>query len=101
MAFVRILVLAIALVHAMGIADALELPCAEECADGDDCGDDCAPTCPTCQCTRAPAGVAAVAESAAFPLRGPPVAAGFRDVDRVVSSPDPREILHVPIARLV
>jgi len=96
---VRILVLAIALAHASGVADlVLEVACEEACEEGD-C-EDCPPACPTCHCpTRCPVGVAseAVHVVAPEPRVTRPVLA---DRDRVPATPDPNEILRVPIARL-
>jgi hypothetical protein len=95
---VRVLVLVFALLHATGLSDAMEAACAEDCADGDDCGDEgCAPICPTCHCAPCPAGVATSAMAAVLPVPTAPTVAAFHDVDDVVNSPDPREILHVPI----
>ena len=98
MPLIRILVLAFALAHATGVLDAFEAACAEDCDEGDRCADGCAPMCATCQCTRCPtvAPVEAVAMTPA--VRAPARAAAFADVERAVASPDPREILHVPIA---
>jgi len=93
----RILVLAFALAHASGLSDALELACPEVCDDGD-CEDGaCPPLCPSCHGVRCPAGVA-TAVVTVEPNRPPPAAAGFAEVVGAVSSPDPREILRVPIA---
>lgn len=98
MPFLRVLVLAFALLQATGLSDAMEATCAEDCADGDDCGDEgCAPICPSCHCAPCPAGVATPVVAAVLPPRTAPTVAAFHDVDDAVSTPDPREILRVPI----
>ena len=101
MIVLRVVVLAFALVHAVGLSDAMEVACDEagDCAE-EDCEDGCPPICPSCHCARCPVSVAP--EAAALDLPGaPPRAAAFPEIAAGVAGPDPREILHVPIARRV
>lgn len=99
MPWLRILVLAFALLHATGVSDAMEVNCDESCEDGDDCGDEgCAPICPTCACAPCPAGMALAPGTSLVPARMHPTLATFHVVERAVPSPDPHEILRVPIA---
>lgn len=98
MPVLRILVLAFALAHASGLTDAMKAACTDECDEGTGCGDGCAPLCATCQCARCPTVVAPEVTATAPALRPPPIRAGYADVERAVSNPDPREILRVPIA---
>jgi hypothetical protein len=99
--FVRVLVLAFALALATGLSDALEVACADECA-GQDCDDgSCPPLCATCQCVRCPAAVAVTTLAVEPPLPEMVATAFHHHAERVPSMPDPGEILHVPIARLV
>ena len=98
----RALVLAVVLGHATGLAGALERLCAGDCAD--DCGerdrgcDDgtCPPVCASCQCARAPTMIATVPAAIVAPL--PIAVRATHGADAAPpASPDPREILHVPI----
>lgn len=69
-------------------------------ASHDDEGADCPPSCPTCACT---ARAAHVLPDATFALTVPvPLPAAAVPPVRATAppSPDPHEILHVPIARL-
>lgn len=93
----RALLLALALLQAVGIADSMRrVACEEECKrDGcDDKGPcDCS-TCP-CHCPGAPA----MTEPHVVALDVAPITASavvFVAVERRRASPDPREILHVP-----
>ena len=97
MSLPRALLLALALLQAVGIADLMRRAVCEEECKSDGCDDkgpcDCS-ACP-CHCPGAPSltETRAVAEVAA------PIAASavvFADVDELRASPDPREILHVP-----
>ena len=100
MPFLRVLILAFALVHATGLSDALDVACAGECAE-DDCDDGgCPPLCATCQCARCPAGVPIGIGGVDAP-KPELVLAIFPDTERAPSSPDPGEILRVPILLLV
>jgi len=95
----RVLVLALALAQATGLADAVLRSACEECCDEDDCDDRGVPQCPSCQCTsRCPAGVPVTAMVVEPPATGA-APAEFADRSRAPSSPDPREILHVPRLR--
>jgi hypothetical protein len=93
----RILVLAIALAHATGLTDLMiEAACGADC-DEPDCRGSCPPACPTCHCApRCPVGVTKDIVVLA-PATPAPVTISFRDAEAAPSSPDPREILHVPI----
>jgi hypothetical protein len=94
--FTRIVVLALALTHAVGIAELVRrAACEAECAD-DGC-DDCGPneTGCACHCPAAPqvmntgtVAVVAIARTTSAITVAPR--------DRTHASPDPREILHVP-----
>jgi hypothetical protein len=95
--WLRILVLAFALLHATGASDAIEAVCGDACKE--DCGDDegCPPLCVTCHAAHCPSGVVA----ARVAIEPPPprtTAATFEATDDAAPSPDPRDILHVPIA---
>jgi len=92
----RVLVLAFALAHATGLSDALEAACADECTEKD-CDGACPPLCPACHCVRCPIGIALPAIALDVP-RSQQMPTRVVDTERVPSSPDPREILHVPIA---
>jgi len=96
----RALLLVLALLQATGIAEAVRRQaCETECRE-DGCDDDCtpgndSPSCP-CHCPSsvgiAPPALAVIAVAA--PIDVTPV--HFASNDRAHSSPDPREILHVP-----
>lgn len=96
MPLARIIVFAIALTHAVGLADlVLDDACAEAC-DDDGCGEDCVPgvAC-RCHCPSAAFFVSSIAQpiSAVTPPRlfvRAPIST------RLHANPDPREILHVP-----
>jgi hypothetical protein len=96
----RAVLLALALLQALGITDYMRrVACEEECK-GDGCDDkgpcDCS-TCP-CHCPGVPSvtAPAAVAVDAAPPRVASAVV--FIAADSLRASPDPREILHVPRA---
>lgn len=93
----RILVLAFVLLHAGGLTSALEAACADDCAETD-CDDGCPPLCPSCHCARGPVALAAAPP---VPVAEPPrnLAAVIGLAQREPASPEPGEILHVPIAR--
>lgn len=97
MPFARILVFALALTHAVGLADlVMEDGCEEMCND-DGCGQDCLPglAC-RCHCPSAMpllgGSVQTIAKLSAPPRDLVPASAE----QRMHASPDPREILHVP-----
>lgn len=103
MPLARILVIALALSHAVGIAELVrKATCEEECQD-DGCTDECGPNEPSCacHCPTAPTLIGAakvqVIEQVAMPL----VVAPCSGDHRVHANPDPREILHVPRPALV
>jgi hypothetical protein len=96
----RALLLILALLQATGIMEAMRRDaCASECRD-DGCADDCTPgsDSPSCAChcpslqTHAPPTLAVVTLPA--PTEATPVV--FDGGDPAHTSPDPREILHVP-----
>ncbi len=92
----RILVFALALTHAVGIADlVMDDACGESCED-DGCGDDCLPgvAC-RCHCSSAALFVSSTAQpiTAVTPPRAFVCAPAVSDMH---ASPDPHEILHVP-----
>jgi hypothetical protein len=95
--FLRVLVLAFAIANASGLMDVmLASDCGAECAETD-CDEGCPPVCPTCHCVvRSPLAVTAT------PVCGEPPRiarlAPFAEGERDPTSPDPREILHVPRA---
>jgi hypothetical protein len=94
----RALLLALALLQAVGIADYMRrVACEQECKS-DGCGDEapcdgstCACHCPGVPSTTAPA-------LAAIDATPPKISAAmaFLEHDDLRGSPDPREILHVP-----
>jgi hypothetical protein len=92
---VSLLLLILMLGQAAGLSFAGEGACAEGCED-DGQGKDCPPVCPTCTCASRPASTPLDSQPAVVPL--PPlmkvVAAVLRE--RFPTSPDPREIIHVP-----
>ena len=100
MSIPRALVLALALLQALGITDYMRRVACEEACKGDGC-DDKGPcdgsTCP-CHCPGVPSvtAPAAVAIDAPPPKVAAPVV--FIADDSLRANPDPREILHVPRA---
>jgi hypothetical protein len=93
---VRILVLALALTHVVGLADlVMDDACAEACTD-DGCGKDCLPGL-ACRC-HCPSAMPAVGElhQAVVDVAAPREMNAFPEDQRMHGSPDPREILHVP-----
>jgi hypothetical protein len=97
--FARVAVLALALIHGVGLAERVrQATCAEMCDDDDDgCPDGCGPSEASCRC-HAPAAAQLVAPAAiTVSYAAPPVAVAVSDAGaRAHASPDPREILHVP-----
>jgi len=96
----RILVLALAFAQATGISDYLEATCGDDCAEQDCDGGACPPICPSCHCAMRPPATAA-ASSGMLPLRVSTPIELVSTIDEVPASPDPHEILRVPIARPV
>lgn len=98
MSIPRALLLALALMQAVGITDYMRrVACEEECKrDGcDDTGPCDGSTC-ACHCPGAPTITAprTIAVVTAPPKASSPVV--FHETDELRASPDPREILHVP-----
>lgn len=94
MSFGRIIVFALALTHAVGIAD---LVFADDCEDAcsDDGCTDCMPGV-ACRC-HCPSTMQATDVSLATVKLAPPAERVVASsAERVHASPDPREILHVP-----
>ena len=96
MPFARIIIMVLALTHAVGIADlVMDDACGEACTD-DGCGADCLPgdAC-RCHCPSAMPLLGGIVETVAK-LTPPPRIVLAPIADRLHASPDPREILHVP-----
>ena len=96
MPLARILVFALALTHAVGIADlVIDDACGESCED-DACGDDCLPgvAC-RCHCPSAAFFVSSVAHPITA-VTPPRLFVRAPVTTRMHANPDPREILHVP-----
>jgi hypothetical protein len=99
----RALLLVLALLQAAGVLDVVRRATCEAACRSDGCDGDGAPVddCPQCPChcpsssTLAAPGVTAVAIGPATHL----AQISFGRADRRPSSPDPREILHVPRQR--
>ncbi len=96
MPFARVLVLALALTHAVGLADIVLGDACEEACDDDGCGKDCLPGV-ACRC-HCPSGMPALGSrlQAVAKLDTPRVIAPCGYDQQEHMSPDPREILHVP-----
>ncbi len=95
MPFARILVFALALTHAVGLADLVMDDACDEVCTNDGCGADCLPGVPCrCHSPSAMPQIAGAAQSAASV--GALSVASFHPDQRLYASPDPREILHVP-----
>ncbi len=96
MPLARIVVFALALTHAVGLADLFIDDACEEACSGDDCSKDCVPGSP-CRC-HCPSAMPMVEQPphAVAKLDQPPVAVACASEQRAPASPDPREILHVP-----
>ena len=99
MSWLRILVLACILARFVGVSDALDVACGDDCAESD-CDDrDCPPACSTCDCARPPGGLAAPVVTLEPPPRAS-TAVAYAEPARVPTAPEPVELLHVPIARV-
>lgn len=97
MPFARILIFALALTHAVGIADLVMDDSCEETCNDDGCGADCLPgvAC-RCHCPSAMPLLGGSVQTVAK-LHPPKRETAPASVDeRMHASPDPREILHVP-----
>jgi hypothetical protein len=92
----RVLVLALALTHAAGLADLLLGDACEDTCSDDGCGNDCLPGA-ACRC-HCPSAMAALGSHPQVVVRlAAPRAIAPCAYDRQAhASPDPREILHVP-----
>ncbi|HEY0992462.1 MAG TPA: hypothetical protein VGD80_35660 [Kofleriaceae bacterium] len=95
----RVMLLALALLHATGLAEVMRRQACEVECRNDGCGSDCtpendSPSCP-CHCpgmqTQVAAPLATVAIAPATQAAPP-----FDSDDGIHESPDPREISHVP-----
>lgn len=94
MAFARIMVFAIALTHAVGLADlVMQDDCEEACSD-DGCTD-CMPGV-ACRCHCPSVMPALGGTQIASRVSPPPEISRAAFTERVHANPDPREILHVP-----
>ncbi|MGE0403157.1 MAG: hypothetical protein AB7T06_41000 [Kofleriaceae bacterium] len=95
MSVARIIVFALALTHAVGLADlVLDDACAEECAD-DGCTDCLPGVACRCHCPSAMPLVEYGAQSVASMLTPSDIVPSAVE-QRMHASPDPREILRVP-----
>lgn len=96
----RALLVVLALLQATGIAELVRRTTCEEECKSDGCGDDCAPgsDAPACAC-HCPAAPTATAPAHIVETLAAPAASTvirFERTERFHTSPDPREILHVP-----
>lgn len=100
MSIPRALLVVLALLQATGIAELVRRATCEEECKSDGCDDDCAPGTESpacvCHCPGAPLATALVrvVETHAAPAVATPIR--FEPSERFPTSPDPREILHVP-----
>jgi hypothetical protein len=99
----RVLLLVLALMQAGGIFDFIRRSTCEDECRRDGCGGDCTPDhdAPQCSC-HCPSGVTvtpAVFQVATSGPARPASEIAFDAADQLRSSPDPREILHVPRQR--
>ena len=100
MSIPRALLLALALLQAVGVADYMRrVACEEECKT-DGCDDKGPCDCSTCACHCPGAPSLTEPRVVAIDVATPRVAATivFADLAELRASPDPREILHVPKA---
>jgi hypothetical protein len=91
----RILVFALALTHAVGLADLVTDDACEEACSDDGCTDCLPGVACRCHCPSAMPLLGGQLHAAAK-LRTPPSVTVFDLDQRMHASPDPREILHVP-----
>ena len=96
MPFVRVLVIMLALTHAVGLADLVMDDACDEACEDDGCATDCPPgqAC-RCHCPSAMPLLSSVAHSTSK-LDTLANVSAFEIIRRAHASPDPREILHVP-----
>ena len=93
--FVRIFAFALALTHAVGLADVVLGDACEDICQDDGCGKDCLPgTACRCHCPSAMPAVGMVQAVAKIETPRPMTPCAY--AQRAHASPDPREILHVP-----
>ena len=94
----RIIVLALALTHAVGLTEqVMRATCEQLCRD-DGCGDDCTPCEPSaCRCHgSATTPLLDITNQVIAKVETPIAVAPCERTRRAHASPDPREILHVP-----
>jgi len=91
----RMLVLALALTHMVGLAEMLLGDACDEMCRDDECATDCVPDVPChCHCPSAMAAISAVV--IVEKIRTPMLCEACTEEQQAHVSPDPREILHVP-----
>ncbi|MEO8551740.1 MAG: hypothetical protein ABI678_17305 [Kofleriaceae bacterium] len=98
MSFPRALLVALALLQALGISELIRRQTCEETCRRDGCADDCTPGDDTCPCHCLPSQVATT-QAITVVTDAPPMPATDITFDArtlLHPSPDPREILHVP-----
>jgi hypothetical protein len=95
MPLVRVLVLALALSHVVGIADFVFDDACEQACQDDDCGKDCMPG-TSCRCHCPSAMPAIGGTEVAATVETPHSVALTRAEQRDHANPDPLEILRVP-----
>jgi hypothetical protein len=100
----RVLLLVLALLHATGFDEVVRRAICEEECRSDGCNNDCtpgdAPSC-LCHCPSTPTATAPAIAVQAMPPASQATAIIFERTDPLLSSPDPREIWHVPRAHTV
>lgn len=92
----RALLLALALLQAVGVTDYLRRAACEEECKTDGCDDLGLGDCCACHCPGAPQMTAPVIAVVDVPPASVAARAVFAQPDDVRANPDPREILHVP-----
>lgn len=99
----RALLLALALLQAVGITDYMRRVACEEACKADGCDDQGSCDCSTCacHCPGAPSLIETRIAAIEAALPSATATLAFADVDQLRASPDPREILHVPRAYAV
>ena len=89
--------LSLVLGQAVGLAELLGGDACETECDDDATGRPCPPVCPTCTCSPRPASLPPPS-APMIALLPATVPVAFCEPDRTPAVPEPREILHVPIA---
>jgi len=94
----RALLLALALLQAVGITDYMRRAACEETCKQDGCDDSGPCDCSTCACHCPGAPSMTEARQVTVDVAAPSATSTivFADADQLRASPDPREILHVP-----